>query len=86
VVRELSLLLVTLSPSKLLHPPPSPFNSILERVASLFSFFLSPFFATPPNAFFQIQAYLSLVSTGGFAIFANRRPLTSPCTNHVERI
>jgi hypothetical protein len=35
-------------------------------------FFSSLFFATSPNSFFQIQAFLSLVSTGGFAIFANR--------------
>jgi hypothetical protein len=34
------------------------------------SIFLSLFFSTPPNEFFQIQAYLSLVSTVGFAIFA----------------
>src|ERR1700730_17971816 len=32
-------------------------------MASLFSLFLSLFFSTPPNAFLQIQAYLSLVST-----------------------
>ena len=36
-LREPSLLLVTLSPSTFLHPPPSPFNSILERVVRAFA-------------------------------------------------
>src|ERR1700730_14191658 len=35
-----------------------------------FRFFLSLFFSTPLNEFFQIQPYLSLISIVGFAIFA----------------
>ena len=59
VVRELSLLLVTLPPPNF-APPSSPFNSILERVVRCWhsnaysSLFSSLFFFDPPSRFVQI--------------------------------
>jgi hypothetical protein len=47
-----------------------PRHKHVEPSHRYFRFFLSVFFSTPPNEFFQIQAYLSLVSTVRFAIFA----------------
>ena len=64
VVRELSLLLVTLPPPNF-APPSSPFNSILERVVRCWhsnaysSLFSSLFFRLPPNKFLQIPQDLS---------------------------
>ena len=64
VVRELSLLLVTLPPPNF-APPSSPFNSILERVVRCWhsnaysSLFSSLFFFDPPSRFVQIPRDLS---------------------------
>jgi hypothetical protein len=47
-------------PFQILHPPSSPFKSILERShgIAIFAFFFRYFSSTRPNEFFQIQAYL----------------------------
>jgi hypothetical protein len=73
VVRELSLLLVTLPPPNF-APPSSPFNSILERVVRYWhsnaysSLFSSLFFRLPLNKFLQIPQ--DSFDPVGFAIFA----------------
>ena len=79
VVRELSLLLVTLPPPNF-APPSSPFNSILERVVRCWhsnaysSLFSSLFFDFHRTNFSRFRRTFHSFDPVGFAIFANPAP------------